>query len=247
MLDPAAAKDLETMETLAPAIMKHIYTPDGGEDIRVNYRANLVFFTQPDLFLTNKSLTDLFAHGAIGVMIVSDYELPAGIEAIMTPTVVVKRKEKSMFTLDRTIALHPTNKPAKFNRGGMCCSLQHLLVFKLATSKMEVHFYKFLGSGSDDDVSDESKKKSKKKKEIIMVPQVWKTLPLSKPERKPFRDVKAGKHVPMSTFSQIIGHMYQMASETNTVLNNTIVQVGLGYGSLLMCCIKVSYCICGLF
>ena len=184
MLDPAAEKDLETMETFVPSIMKHIYAPDAGEDIRVNYRANLVFFTQPDLFLSNKSLGDLFAHGAVGIMIVSDFELAAGIEAITSPTVVVKRKEKPMFTLDRTVALLPTNKPTKFNRGGMCCSLQHLLVFKLASNKTEVHFYKCLDSGSEDHASDDNKKKAKK--ETAMVPQVWKTQPLSKPERKPF-------------------------------------------------------------
>lgn len=233
--DPSAEMDLAVMETIAPKVLPYFSVVEPDASVTVLLQPNLVFFNQPDLHISTASLSELFSNGAVGCMIVGDQELFAGLEAILTPTVMIKKHERSMFTLDRTVTLHVPNKTQKLNRGGMCCSALHLLVFTLTANKTEVKFYPF--PDSEEEWPADPNPPPKKTDSII--PQVWKVAPLSKPERKPFKDVKIGRQIPISTYTTILTHLYQQVTEGGTILNKAIVQIGISHGSLLTACIKV--------
>ena len=237
VVDPSAEYDLEIMGLQVPKVMSHCSIVDHDGSVSVLFRPNLVFFNQPDLHISTASLSALFSNGAIGCMIVADQDLHAGLDAILTPTLTVKKQERPMFTLDRTIVLSVPNKTKKLNRGGMCCNILHLLVFTLTTNKTEVRFYPF--PDSDDECPEHLRMGNSPKKTNPIIPQVWKVAPLGKPERKPFKDVKLGRQIPTSTYTTILTHMYQQAVEGGTILNKSIVQIGIGHGSLLIACIKV--------
>ena len=246
VVDPLAEDDMKKLNDLSPDIFDRFLDYENMSPSRMDFKANLIIFSHYDFVLPVETLDYLFMHGALGVMIVSDLELPNAFDAIATTTVQVKKKEKQMFTVERVITLLPSNKTAKHNRGGMCCNNMFLILFTHVNHKADVLYNVILNEAEDEESTTSqastptSRSTPVKKKSLIptMISQVWKMAPLPKPERRPWRDIKVGRQIPIATYDLILDHLHQVRLLANNI--SSVIYVGVGQGSLLVSCIKVS-------
>ena len=132
----------------------------------------------------------------------------------------------------------------------MCCNLLFLVLFTHMNHKSDITYNQLLDDSGDEENTTTSQVSpttatsnsvtSAKKKSLLppMISQVWKVPPLSKPERRPWRDIKVGRQIPVATYGLILEHLHQARFISTNILS--VVHVGVGHGSLLVACIKVS-------
>lgn len=204
----------------------------------------LLVIKGPSLFYKPQELAHLMGENGVGLMLVPDSELVNGINSIQNAT--DENLETRLFKIDRTVALTQSKKSNKFERGGMYTTLTHLICFYVRQHRLELQFYAPVKKSApvaevqSPPVEDDGNllRNPKKSSKTVHAFQHWPVAPVSKYEKKLFKDYKLGPAYPVSIYSLILEHLIPPKNKEHPK-SFVVFEVGIEYGFCFTAAVEV--------